>query len=641
MRATKRLRPNHSVALQVLFIVFLCALSPSVFLKYPGVQARGDYASEFGTYPGHTGPQYEGLTTQALHIPMRDGVRIAIDLMLPENLPADAKIPTIVKSTCYWRAIELRPPISWFEGPGKFEEFVTSNGYALIYVDARGTGASFGTRPHPWSPDEVMDGSDIVDWIIKQPWSNGRVGTIGTSYGGTAAEFFAVPNNPAVKAVIPRFADHDVYDDIAFPGGIPHEWILRNWALYTHHLAMNHIPKEAGLKARLFVRGVKPVDGDGGRKLLKEAVKEHAQNADLYELASATTYRDDVGNAAGATIDVFSPHNYRAEIERSKIPVYSWGSWLDASQGKAVIRRFMNYSNPQRAVIGPWSHGGGNHASPYLPADTPTDPSREDQWLDCLRFFDYYLKDIDNDIMKEKVLIYYTMGEEKWKSTPIWPPAGCTMHRLYMNEQNTLSPAPPASDSGSDSYAIDFEATTGTTNRWHTQIGGKDVIYPDRAEQDRRLLTYTSAPLTQDMEITGHPIVTLYLSSTHTDGAIFVYLEDVDEAGNVSYVIEGQLRALHRKVSDEPPPFDMPVPYHSFKKEDGMPLTPGETSEITFGLHPVSVLIKKGHRIRVAIAGHDKDTFARIPKEGIPTITIERNRNIASHIDLPVIAGGN
>jgi putative CocE/NonD family hydrolase len=600
-----------------------------------------DCAAEFGTYPGYIGPQYTGVVTQSLYIPMRDGVKIAIDLMLPENLPDDTTIPAIIKSTRYWRAIELRPPMSWFEGPSEFEQFWTSHGYALVYVDARGSGASFGTRPHPYSPDEVRDGSDVVDWIVNQSWSNKRVGTIGISYAGTAAEFFAVPNNPAVRAVIPQFADHDNYLDIAFPGGIPHEWLLRNWGLYTHYLDMNVIPKEAGLKARLFVRGVKPVDADEKRELLKKAIEEHAQNGDVYELAKAIKYRDDPGDAAGTTIDDFSPATFKREIEQSGTPIYSWGSWMDAGQGTAVIRRFLNYSNPQRAVIGPWDHGADQHASQYLPPDTPTDPSKEKQWLECLRFFDYYLKDIDNGIMLEKVLIYYTMGEEKWKSTSAWPPVGTTMQRWYMGEDNALSSVLPSNESGADVYTVDFEATTGTTNRWHTQLGGSDVIYPNRATEDTHLLTYTSEPLAEDMEITGHPVVTLYLASTHTDGSIFVYLEDVEDTGRVTYVIEGQMRISHRKISDEQPDYTMPVPYHSFKRKDGMPLVPGKVAEITFGLHPVSVLIKKGHRIRVAIAGHDKETFARILEEGVPTITVSRNRNHASYIDLPVVRKGD
>ena len=163
------------------------------------------------------------------------------------------------------------------------------------------------------------------------------------------------------------------------------------------------------------------------------------------------------------------------------------------------------------------------------------------------------------------------------------------------------------------------------------------MLYPDRARQDQRLLVYTSAPLTEDIEITGFPIVTLFVTSTCADGAFFVYLEDVDENGKVFYLIEGQIRALHRKISNELPPYTQFVPYHSFKRRDALPLKPGEVAEITFGLFPISALVRKGHSIRIAIAGADKDTFARIPADGTPVLTFARNQVHASRIDLPVI----
>jgi hypothetical protein len=170
-------------------------------------------------------------------------------------------------------------------------------------------------------------------------------------------------------------------------------------------------------------------------------------------------------------------------------------------------------------------------------------------------------------------------------------------------------------------------------------MGGQPIQYPDRAEADRRLLTYTSPPLEADIEITGYPTITLRVASTATDGAFFVYLEEVDEAGRVTYLVEGQLRALHRKVSTDPPPYALFVPYHSFKRKDAMPLTPGETAELTFGLLPISVLIRRGRRLRIAIAGADKDSFVRIPAspEEAPVIKVERNRRYPSFIDLPVI----
>ncbi len=229
------------------------------------------------------------------------------------------------------------------------------------------------------------------------------------------------------------------------------------------------------------------------------------------------------------------------------------------------------------------------------------------------------------------------MCEEKWKTTNIWPPKGSTTQPWYLSENNTLSQSPQKTKSGEDRYTINFEATTGKTNRWHTQLGGPAVIYPDRAEEDSKLLTYTSLPLTKDIEITGHPVITLYVTSTATDGSFFIYLEDVDPTGKVTYITEGQLRAIHRKISADPPPYNLLVPYHSFKRKDAMPLVLGEIAELKFGLLPTSVLVKKDHQMRIAIAGHDKDTFARIPSKGTPVITVIRNKLHPSFIDLPVI----
>lgn len=626
--------------------------------------------AEFKKRETYREPEYRGLITRSFYVTMRDGVKIAIDVVLPKNLPPNTKLPALLFQTRYWRAPEIRAPFKWFQKSSEFLRFFSSYGYALVLVDVRGSGASFGTRPGPWSRDEIMDGGEIVDWIVAQPWSNGKVGAIGVSYNGGTAERLAIPNNPAVKAVIPRFSQFDIYTETPFPGGVFNEWFVKQWAYnnafadennakerFAHicrlldeaetSLTEDQLPKGFRLlknvralkMGRLAVRGVKPVDSDRDRRLLKEAIREHAMNGDVYELAQEYDFRDEV-RLVGDTeflIDDISVHSFKEDIERSNVAIYAWGSWLDGATADGVIRRFLTFSNPQRAVIGPWSHGAGYHASPYLPLGTPVDPSITAQWLECLRFFDHYLKDGNDGVLPEKVFIFYTLGEEKWKTTKVWPPAGSTTQRWYMAANYTLSRRTPRAKSGTDTYTVNFEATTGKTNRWHTQLGGLAVVYPDRAEEDSRLLTYTSLPLAEDTEITGYPVVTLYVTSTATDGAVFVYLEDVDETGKVTYITEGQLRAIHGKVSTETPPYKLLVPYHSFKKKDAMPLIPGEVAKLTFSLLPTSVLIKKDHRIRIAIAGHDKDTFARIPAEGTPVITVARNKLHASFIDLPVV----
>jgi putative CocE/NonD family hydrolase len=255
-----------------------------------------------------------------------------------------------------------------------------------------------------------------------------------------------------------------------------------------------------------------------------------------------------------------------------------------------------------------------------------------------LRFFDAHLKDADNDVADEKVLFYYTMGEERWHRTSVWPPEGVQMQRWYLQENQALAREAPTADDSADSFAVDFEASTGASNRWWEMAVFDDetVVYPDRSGAEKHALAYTSPPVERDVEITGYPVVTLHVTSSHTDGAFYVYLEDVDPSGRITYVTEGQLRALHRKVSPAGSPYELQVPYHTFRREDAAPLVPGEPAEISFGLHPTSVLIRKGHRIRILIAGHDAGTFVRIPAEGTPTLAIARNREAASCIDLPM-----
>ena len=243
----------------------------------------------------------------------------------------------------------------------------------------------------------------------------------------------------------------------------------------------------------------------------------------------------------------------------------------------------------------------------------------------------------DEDTEEQFSLVeYYTLGENRWKTTQKWPPPHTKNQRLFLSEDHQLSRVMPASKEGSDLYHVDPTAGTGLNNRWHTQMGNS-IFFPDRQEDDKKLLIYDTPPLESDTEITGHPVVHLYIRSNATDSQFFVYLETVDPNGRVRMLTEGQLRGLHRKVSDDTPPYKMFGPYHSLKEKDALPLVPGEIAEIAFDLFPISVLLKKGQRIRLAIAGADADVFAPIIGCESPEITVERNSVYASCIDLPII----
>lgn len=571
-----------------------------------------------GSCPAPAAGTVAEVDRRSVYVPMEDGTRLAVDVFLPHGLASTTRLPAVLVSTRYWRAGEGQPA-------GGNERFWLSRGYALVSADLRGTGASYGQWFYPWSPREVKDIGGLVAWITTQGWSDGQVGSIGTSYTGNTAQYVAASGNPAVKAVIPRFMDFDVYADLTYPGGVVNEMLIRDWGKMVYAMDMNKVEGAAA--------GVRRVDGDSNGALLAGAVQDHQANPPLYQSMAGIAYRDDVVPAfGGATNDLAGTYRYRAAIEKGGVPIFGWASWLDAGTSQGLVNRFMNWSNPQLVVIGPWSHGGGFHASPFLPADTPTVPDRARQNEQAACFFDQFMKAKANGIPAGKRMIYYTLAEDKWKATSTWPIAGTRMSRFFFQADHQLAARRPAR--GQDVYQVDFDATTGTHNRWDTQLSGNDVIYEERSAQDARLLTYTSAPLKSDLEVTGQAIVNLDVISTATDGNFIVYLEDISPEGKSTYVTEGLLRALHRKLSTEPAPYRTTYPYRSFKKKDGAPLVPGRSATLTFQTIPTSVLFRAGHRIRLAVAGADKDTFLRVPAEGAVTIRVGRGN---SSIDLPVV----
>jgi uncharacterized protein len=581
--------------------------------------------------------RYKNVTSSSQYLTMRDGIRIAIDVMLPADIPTATRLPVIMIMARYWRSMEMRVP----DQPGKpligprdpVVDDLIPRGFAVVVVDGRGSGASTGVSRHPWTPEELADYGEVATWAAAQPWSNGRVGAFGISYEGATALRLAAAGVSGVKAVIPQEIEYDVYTDVALPGGIFNQAFIRAWNESNQKLD-NHKPSSLfPALARLFVKGVRPVDSDRStRALLKQSVIDHQANTDVFAAISGITYRDDPFGTTGATLDDFSVFALHDAIEQSGTALFSWGSWLDAATADAVLKTYNSYSNPQIAVIGAWKHEMTAQGSPYQKPGTKADPLKTAQNAAIAQFFEQTLQNDQPPL--GKTLFYYTLGEEAWKQTDTFPLPNTELQTWYFQPQNGLAPAIP--NGSTDTYRVDFTTTTGKTNRWHTQMA-QPLVYRDRAREDRKLLTYTSAPLLQDMEVTGYPVVTLHIASSEKDSAFFVYLEEVDPNGVVRYITEGQLRGIHRQLGDDPGPTWSGMPYRTFKRADAAPLPRGEMVELTFGLQPTSVLIRQGHSVRVAIAGADHETFARIPAQGSATWQVSHSAARASCIQLPVV----
>lgn len=611
------------------------------------------------------------------YIPMRDGVQIAVDLWLPA-LSSGEKIPAIVRQTRYLRAIQwtrlgevigLRGLVDINRSTRR--AFLNA-GYAWLDVDVRGSGASEGVQICPFSPDEVKDGAEIVDWIIRQPWSSGKVGATGISYDGTCAEMLATNCHPAVKAVAPRFSLFDVYPDVAFPGGLHLTWFTNVWSRMNQALDENAFHKALGilgslnlaalstfltragrpllgdlvgllvgdrteqvlsLVGRALARGVLPVEG--ALEVLAQAIQMHAENFDVHQGALQLTYRDDFGisrHVPAATIDLFSPHTYISSLRRSEVAVYSYSGWYDGAYQHSAIKRHLNLAEGKRKLIlGPWDHGGMHSASPAYPSFRPGFDHDEEQ----LRFFDYHVKGADNGAM-EPAVRYYTMNEERWKTAERWPPPGFQMTSWYLRAGQALSPTRPE-EVGQSRYRIDQSLGTGECSRWRSLIGlGVPVGYGDQARLSARRLCFTSEPLSQDIEVTGHPLLTVFLSADAPDVGLFAYLEEVLPSGQSRLVTEGQLRFCHRKISDYTP-YQSATPYRSFIRQESAPLVPGEPVGVLFDLLPVSYLFREKSRLRLSLAGADKDHFAPVP-QGASHFDIYFSPERLSCLTLPIRA---
>ena len=565
---------------------------------------------------------------------MRDGVRLAVDVHLPKGLAAGERTATILHMSRYYRSVDIRGPWRPFLGFGIYpiterdirEPFVKA-GYSWLDVDVRGAGASFGHSDYPLSAEEVRDGADLLDWIVAQPWSAGVVGATGSSYDGTLASLLLRNGHPALKVVVPRFSGSDAYADIFLPGGLQAKALLHDWARLTSALDTGHLTDVFGWTGGVVTGGVRPVDG----RVLPQAIAEHARNVDIVRLLGGVVYRDDADPRGGpVTMDDFSPHVLGDRV--AQVPVYAYAGWFDGALARAEIRQYLANHNPgSRLRLGPWFHAGKFNASPYANGrNDDFDHARE-----LIRFFDYHLRGEDAGFSGQAPVQYYTMGEERWKSARVWPPPGAVWQSFFLAPERLSSQQPAAVESADDRYQVDEMATSGPGSRWGLIVGtGTRRGYTDQRDRDRRLLTYTTPPLQEDLEVTGHPIVRLFLSANAVDGAVFAYLEDVRPNGEVRYVTEGQLRLIHRKLGTSPIEGD-PVPFRSYRRADGRPLVPGEVTEVAFDLLPTSFVFRAGHRIRLGIAGVDAGFFdAPLPVSPL-VYEVHRDQPHPSRLDLP------
>lgn len=575
-------------------------------------------SSDTAWFPAVAPGNHSSFNLHSFYVPSQDGTRLAVDVYLPSWWRSEhAGLPTILHFTRYNRAYRVKWPFSLFFGKqlnsrtGKWVEAFIPRGYAVVTVDVRGTGASYGHRPIDFQPREISDYPDVLNWVLKQKWCNRRIGTGGISYDGMVGLLLAAQGKGTVQAVAHLFSPDDIYEEIAASGGVACLGFARDYVSLTTSLEHN-VPINVWLPWRVWFFANFVIDGSapviGHEEEFQNAIKEHAKNWNGTEFLQKLQFKDDDikevdGRPYSAmTIDIDA--EIAQQLFDNNVAVYNYGGYFDSATTRSALNLHhqLESGGKTKLTIGPWTHGGRQNSSPFSPSSDVC----FDFQADIVRFFDFYLKSEKSGIEMEESVHYFTMGEEQWKTSDQWPPSNVTYKSLYFVDEYQLSEVNGLVEA-MDKYTVDYSTTSGVISRWNLvyHLFLESVTYPNRAQQHTRTLSYTSHPLTRPLTITGSVTVRLNVESVKSrDLVLFAYLEDVDiNNSKVMYVTEGALRASHRCINES----QNAACERSFKRSEWRPLDGIERVEMY--LEPVSYQFGVGHGLRVSLAGADTDNF--------------------------------
>lgn len=468
-----------------------------------------------------------------LMVPMRDGVRLATDVYLP-----DGKGP--------WPVIVRRTPYN--KGAGGSEEDYVENGYALVIQDQRGRFASEGEyTPHE---NEMRDGYDTIEWIAEQPWSNGKVGISGASALGIAANMAAAADPPHLVAAYVVVAPESLFFEGRFIGGLFKKADTGNW---------------------MRRQGVS-----------EEEIAAYKRRVVLDERWLEMDF-------------IFQRHNV-------DIPIYNVGGWYDLFLEGTLnnFRYLQEWGRPgargnQKVWVGPFGHGQLRGDLVY-PADVR--PGTEEE----LRWFDYWLKGVQNGIMDEPPVRWFQRAaalagqvsdKNEWRTADRWPPNGSVTKRLYLTEGKRLSFEAPKKAESLTEYRFDPEKPVPT-------VGGSNLTLPlgpmdQRAIEERPdYLRFETEVLEEDLVLAGELAMELWASTDGPDTDFMVKVVDVYPNGYEAMVLDGGIRTRYR---------------NGRRSQDVRPMEPREPTELLVDLWHTGITIEKGHKLAVHITSSNDPRF--------------------------------
>ena len=567
-------------------------------------------------------------------VPARDGARLYADVYRPDT---NDRFPVLLQRTPYNKALA-------YARAGVVDALrAVSHGFAVVIQDTRGRYTSDGEF-YPFL-NEIDDGYDTVEWCAAQPWSTGKVGTYGSSYVGATQWLAAVSRPPSLAAIAPRITASDYHEGWTYQGGAFALGFAVSWTL--GQLALANIAKISRDKSLPSDIGASLVGAvDGMEEILQLLPTEEFPH---FKGGIAPYFYDWLAHPIAD--DYWKRWKIEDHHDQITVPALNVGGWHDIFL-KGTLRNYMGMREKgatetsrtgQKLVVGAWNHGSTRGAG--FSGDTYFGVRSDVAAIDLpglfLRWYDYWLKGIDNGIMDEPPVRLFVMGENLWRNEQEWPLARTQYVDYYfhsdgrantLNGDGSLSSDSPGTEPP-DVFLYDPRSPVPTKGgglccNATVLAGGPFDQRSIEARQD--VLVYTSPELGEDLEVTGPVTVTLYAATSALDTDFTAKLVDVCPCGCTRSLADGIIRARYRE-----------------SLAAAKLVEPGSVYEYTIDLVATSNVFKAGHRIRVDLSSSNFPRFDRNPNTGRepwqevelkPAVqTVLHTGQHASRITLPVI----
>jgi predicted acyl esterase len=544
-------------------------------------------------------PAYGIVVEKDVDVPMRDGARLKADVFRPDGA---GRFPAILNLGPYQKDKLWIVPDSLEEKPNPLMNWETVNpqwwvpkGYAAVRVDGRGSGKSPG-QCEPWSLAESIDFYDAIEWAAAQPWCSGKIGLSGISYFAINQWFVANHQPPSLGAIIPWEGFADLYRDALFHGGLL-SLFMPNW--YMAHM-MHHLVGRAS---------------------------RHNPNAWQTNTLHFWLHNN---------LDSGAFHGAQAQWDKITVPMLSVANWTGMGLHlRGNTEAFMRAASPHKKL----RIHAGTHVHPFY-----SEEGRRDQ----LRFFDYWLKGIDNGVMDEppvKLAIRKGNDEIEWRYEQEWPLKRTEWTKFYFDLSES-APAGAALVAGNPSvrhsrtYAASSLGSMGSTSAASSQVM-TGAVAPGMG------VSLETPPLAHDVEVTGPVAAVLWVSSSSEDMDLFLTIRNIapdgsdvletGQQGRPVPVAKGWLRVSHRELDEK---LSLPYrPYHRHQRR--LYLKPGEIVEVQVEIWPTSMVFKKDHRIRLDAQPRDgigSTNYMHYHADyNVGTNTIHAGGDKPSYLLLPII----